>query len=243
MSSRKIKDPAYFALRALSTEYKNLMEEPVEGFRVKLGPGDDLFNWEVAIFGPPNTVYEGGCFKATMSFPNDYPYSPPTITFISKIWHPNVYENGEICISILHPPIETANNRRGGGSGGGGGGSEDNEYGELACERWNPTQSVRTVLLSVISLLNEPNTSSPANVDASVMYRRWKETFGVDKEYEDIIRKQVLATRKFADAEGIKIPTTLEEYCHKPSGTKVAQPKDDDRSRRVPNVIYGFCGI
>ena len=46
----------------------------------------------------------------------------------------------------------------------------------------------RTVLLSVISLLNEPNTFSPANVDASVMYRRWKDSKGKDKEYENIIR-------------------------------------------------------
>lgn len=46
----------------------------------------------------------------------------------------------------------------------------------------------RTILLSVISLLNEPNTFSPANVDASVMYRRWKESKGKDKEYENIIR-------------------------------------------------------
>lgn len=49
----------------------------------------------------------------------------------------------------------------------------------------------RTILLSVISLLNEPNTFSPANVDASVMYRRWRDTKGRDKEYENIIRKQV----------------------------------------------------
>lgn len=46
----------------------------------------------------------------------------------------------------------------------------------------------RTILLSVISLLNEPNTSSPANVDASVMYRRFKDSKGRDKEYENIIR-------------------------------------------------------
>lgn len=48
---------------------------------------------------------------------------------------------------------------------------------------WN-----RTILLSVISLLNEPNTYSPANVDASVMYRRWRDSKGKDKEYENIIR-------------------------------------------------------
>lgn len=40
--------------------------------------------------------------------------------------------------------------------------------------------------MSIISLLNEPNTFSPANVDASVMYRKWKDS--KDKEYENIIR-------------------------------------------------------
>lgn len=51
-----------------------------------------------------------------------------------------------------------------------------------------PPHPPRTILLSVISLLNEPNTFSPANVDASVMYRKWKESKGKDREYTDIIR-------------------------------------------------------
>lgn len=51
------------ALRALAVEYKSLQEEPVEGFRVKLVNEDNLFEWEVAIFGPPDTLYMGGCFK------------------------------------------------------------------------------------------------------------------------------------------------------------------------------------
>jgi ubiquitin-conjugating enzyme E2 R len=62
-------------------------------------------------------------------------------------------------------------------------------------------------------LLNEPNTFSPANVDASVMYRRWKESRGKDKEYENIIRKQVSASRQEAEREGVVVPTTIEEYC------------------------------
>lgn len=48
--------------------------------------------------------------------------------------------------------------------------------------------SLRTILLSVISLLNEPNTFSPANVDASVMFRKWRDSKGKDKEYAEIIR-------------------------------------------------------
>ena len=43
-------------------------------------------------------------------------------------------------------------------------------------------------MLSVISMLNEPNTSSPANVDASVMFRKHQVTKGEDKDYSNIIR-------------------------------------------------------
>lgn len=195
------------ALRALSLEYKSFQEDPLEGIRPRLVNEDNLFEWEVALFGPPDTLYAGGYFKAIVKFPSDYPYSPPTLRFTSKVWHPNVYENGDLCISILHPPVD------------------DPQSGELPCERWNPTQNVRTILLSVVSLLNEPNTSSPANVDASVMYRRWKESKGKDKEYENIIKKQVQASRLEAEKDGVVVPTTQEEYCLKP---KPRQPAPQD---------------
>ncbi|KAK3524258.1 hypothetical protein QTP70_025861 [Hemibagrus guttatus] len=185
--------------KALMLELKSLQEEPVEGFRITLVAESDLYNWEVAIFGPPNTLYEGGYFKikvkAHIKFPIDYPYSPPTFRFLTKMWHPNIYENGDVCISILHPPVD------------------DPQSGELPSERWNPTQNVRTILLSVISLLNEPNTFSPANVDASVMFRKWRDSKGKDKEYAEIIRKQVLSTKADAERDGVKVPTTLAEYC------------------------------
>ncbi|XP_039694955.1 ubiquitin-conjugating enzyme E2 R1 isoform X1 [Pteropus medius] len=82
--------------KALLLELKGLQEEPVEGFRVTLVDEGDLYNWEVAIFGPPNTYYEGGYFKARLKFPIDYPYSPPAFRFLTKMWHPNIYED--------HPP-------------------------------------------------------------------------------------------------------------------------------------------
>merc|ERR1711902_211974 len=185
------------AVRALALELKSLQEDPLEGIRSRLVNEENLFEWEVALFGPPDTLYQGGYFKAHMKFPPDYPYSPPSVRFITKVWHPNVYENGDLCISILHPPVD------------------DPHSGELPCERWNPTQNVRTILLSVVSLLNEPNTYSPANVDASVMFRRWKESKGKDKEYENIIRKQVQASRLEAEKDNVVVPLTMEEYCIK----------------------------
>lgn len=57
--------PTSSALRALALEYKSLQEEPVEGFRVKLVNEDNMFEWEVAIFGPPDTLYQGGYFKVS----------------------------------------------------------------------------------------------------------------------------------------------------------------------------------
>lgn len=57
--------PSSSAVRALALEYKSLQEEPVEGFRVKLLNDDNLFEWEVAIFGPPDTLYQGGYFKVS----------------------------------------------------------------------------------------------------------------------------------------------------------------------------------
>ena len=80
--------------------------------------------------------------------------------------------SNSVCISILHPPVD------------------DVQGGELPGERWNPTQSVRTILLSIISVLNDPNTFSPANVDASVAFRNWKE--GKNTKYIDMIKAQVL---------------------------------------------------
>lgn len=179
------------AIRALQMELKSLQSQPVEGFKVT-ADDDNLFKWTVAIFGPPGTLYQGAYFKATLTFPSNYPYSPPTMRFIHPVYHPNVYPSGELCISILHAPVD------------------DPHSGELPSERWNPTQTVRTILLSVISLLNEPNTYSPANVDASVSYRKYKEKG--NSEYAEIIKKQVEKSKEEARKDKVIVPETIEEY-------------------------------
>lgn len=73
------------AVRALALEIKSLQEDPLEGIRSRLVNEDNLFEWEVALFGPPDTLYQGGYFKAHMKFPPDYPYSPPSVRFITKV--------------------------------------------------------------------------------------------------------------------------------------------------------------
>lgn len=57
--------PVPSSQKALLLELKGLQEEPVEGFRVGLVDEGDLYTWDVAIFGPPDTHYEGGYFKVS----------------------------------------------------------------------------------------------------------------------------------------------------------------------------------
>lgn len=115
---------------------------------------NDMFKWSVIFEGPEDTLYEGGYFKAELRFPDDYPNNPPEMKFISKMWHPNIYPDGKVCISILHAP-----------------GTDQMNSQELAEERWRPILGVESVLISVISMLNDPNIESPANIDASVQFR------------------------------------------------------------------------
>ncbi|KAJ3316330.1 Ubiquitin-conjugating enzyme E2 7, partial [Blyttiomyces sp. JEL0837] len=129
---------------------------------------DNFFLWEALISGPDGTPYENGIFSATITFPKDYPLSPPVMKFTSPIFHPNVYKDGTVCISILHPP-----------------GDDPNMY-EDASERWSPVQSVEKILLSVVSMLAEPNDESGANIEASKMWRSDRAKF------DKIVRQQVM---------------------------------------------------
>jgi ubiquitin-conjugating enzyme E2 D/E len=62
---------------------------------------EDIFRWEGIIVGPDDTPYAGGIFDLKILFPVDYPFKPPTVTFTTKIYHPNINSAGGICLDIL----------------------------------------------------------------------------------------------------------------------------------------------
>ena len=101
--------------------------------------GDNLNKWTATITGAEGTVYAGLKYKLDMSFPAEYPYSAPTVKFVTACFHPNVDTHGNICLDILK-------------------------------DKWSAAYSVQTVLVSLQSLLGEPNVDSPLNNQAADLW-------------------------------------------------------------------------
>ena len=141
----------------LSREYQKLVEEPVDNVSFDVDQ-NNLLIWKFSILGPHDSPYEGGIYDGIIVFPSSYPTNPPKVEFKTKLFHPNVYPDGKLCISILHE------------------GNDTTGY-EHEKERWRPIQNVRTIFLSIISLLNDPNPDSAANIDAAKMLRDNREGY------------------------------------------------------------------
>lgn len=154
----------------LARHYKDLSKNS-DGFSVGLMDDDNLYDWIIMIEGPPGTYYEGGFFQASLKFPKEFPSKPPEMRFLTPgFWHPNVYKDGKVCISILHEPKEDQFNQQ-----------------ERMDEKWRPIISVEAIIISVISMLSDPNFSSPANIDASVQWKKEPEEY--KKKIRRLVRK------------------------------------------------------
>ena len=111
------------------------------------GPvGENLFHWQATIMGPTDSPYQGGLFVLDIQFPPDYPFKPPKVEFLSRIYHPNISSNGSICLDILK-------------------------------SKWSPALTVSKVLLSICSLLCDPNPDDPLVSDIALIYKSDKQKF------------------------------------------------------------------
>lgn len=155
MAKQSLSSAAYNRLRA---EEKTLTRDAPEcGFVAS--PQHDTTGhknyqvWDIYIKGSTDSLYENTVLHAIIEFTYDYPISPPRMRFISKMFHPNIYSDGKVCISTLHSA------------------DDDPSSYEKPDEKWTPVHGIRTIVLGVISILNEPNITSPANVDASKLLK------------------------------------------------------------------------
>ena len=101
-------------------------------------------------------VYEGLDYKLSLHFPNGYPFTAPTVKFVTACFHPNVDAYGNICLDILK-------------------------------DKWSALYDVRTILLSIQSLLGDPNNESPLNGQAAQL---WSDQVTFKKVLHDKYREE-----------------------------------------------------
>mmetsp|Transcript_19202 Transcript_19202/g.60389 ORF Transcript_19202/g.60389 Transcript_19202/m.60389 type:complete len:158 (+) Transcript_19202:23-496(+) len=129
----------------LAEERKNWRQDHPYGFYARPSANADnstnLMFWECGVPGKKGTDWEGGTYKVTMEFSEDYPSKPPKCKFKPPLFHPNVYPSGTICLSILNEE-----------------------------EGWRPAITIKQMLLGIQDLLNTPNPNSPAQTEAYQLY-------------------------------------------------------------------------
>lgn len=132
----------------ITKELQKITKEPPGNCSACLKNEGDLFEWTGTILGPKDSPYEDGVFFLDIKFPTDYPNTPPKVMFKTKIYHPNIDSNGNICLDILR--------------------------GE-----WNPVLTISKLLLSICSLLTDPNPDDPLDKEIASQYRNDIEAFNI----------------------------------------------------------------
>ncbi|XP_056398036.1 ubiquitin-conjugating enzyme E2 S isoform X2 [Hyla sarda] len=87
-------------IRQVYKEVSTLTSDPPEGIKI-IPNEEDITDVQVSIEGPEGTPYAGGIFRMKLILGKDFPAAPPKGYFLTKIFHPNVSNNGEICVNVL----------------------------------------------------------------------------------------------------------------------------------------------
>ncbi|KAG7984301.1 hypothetical protein I3843_04G153100 [Carya illinoinensis] len=140
----------------MQKELKLLLTDPPPGSSFPLLSADldsspnSLSTIDAQIAGPEGTVYADGVFHVKIQIPERYPFQPPSVTFSTPIYHPNIDNGGRICLDILNLPPKGA---------------------------WQPSLNISTVLTSIGLLLSEPNPDDGLMCDASREYKYNRQAF------------------------------------------------------------------
>lgn len=111
---------------------------------------DQIDKLQAEILGSDETPYKGGSFRLEIQIPERYPFYPPKVRFVTKIYHPNIDGNGRICLDTLQMPPKGA---------------------------WKPALNISTVLTSIQLLMAEPNPDDPLLAEISEEFKYNKPQF------------------------------------------------------------------
>lgn len=96
---------------------------------------------------PDREPYNKGAFKISIDFPPEYPFKPPKVLFLTKIYHPNIDEKGQVCLPIIAP------------------------------ENWKPATKTEQVINALLGLIVEPEPDHPLRAEIAEVFINDRKTF------------------------------------------------------------------
>lgn len=127
-------------VKRIAKELEECRQDTKSGVSLDLVNESDLTHLTGYFQGPPGTPYEKGLFKVDIKIPNEYPFKPPIMKFITKIYHPNISSvTGAICLDILK-------------------------------DAWTPVFTLKSSLISLQSLLQSPEPNDPQDAEVAKHY-------------------------------------------------------------------------
>ncbi|KAL9170652.1 hypothetical protein ABFS82_04G160200 [Erythranthe guttata] len=147
------------ARKRLAKEFIDLQRGQPAGISVTPQP-ENIMLWNAVISGPEDSIWDGGSFKLTLEFTERYPFSAPTVRFVSQMFHPNIYADGSLCLNILD-------------------------------DQWSTAYRIESILVSIQSLLCDPNPGSPANSEAARLFSDNKREY--NRRVREIVEQSQMA--------------------------------------------------
>ena len=129
----------------LMREMSLLSNDPPPGVAAYTPEPSDMTKIRAQITGPEGSPFEGGVFLISINIANRYPFEPPRCKFLTPLYHPNIDSGGRICLDTLKSPPAGS---------------------------WSPAVSLPSLLLSIRSLLAEPNPDDGLVPEISELYKR-----------------------------------------------------------------------
>ncbi|CAG7834319.1 unnamed protein product, partial [Allacma fusca] len=127
---------------ALKHSTDSTSTNPPPGVVCRQGDTLDVINADIT--GPPGSPFEKGTFSVEVSLSERYPFTPPNARFVTPIYHPNVDNNGRICLSGLKPKPAGS---------------------------WNCSMNIAVILSAIRLLMSEPNLGDPLMADIATEYK------------------------------------------------------------------------
>ncbi|OQV22636.1 Ubiquitin-conjugating enzyme E2 L3 [Hypsibius exemplaris] len=134
------------ATRRLTKELQDLKAQNFKGFRDIKADEQNLLEWQVLLM-PEHPPYNKGAFLVDIVFPAEYPFKPPNIKLRTKIYHPNIHEQGYVKIPIVY------------------------------AGNWMPATKAEQIIQSLLEYISEPKPNNPFRYDLALEFTKDKEKF------------------------------------------------------------------